>query len=47
MPYPGTRLRAFRIKDELYDAARAKAAEKDEPLSEVVRRKLEEYVAEE
>ena len=41
---PRTPLRSFRIPDELYEAAQAKAAEKGESVSDVVRRALERYV---
>jgi predicted HicB family RNase H-like nuclease len=41
---PKTPLRTFRIADDLYRAAKAKAAKQGETLSEVVRRLLEEYV---
>lgn len=41
---PRTPLRSFRIPDELYEAAQAKAASKDESVSDVVRRALERYV---
>lgn len=41
--YPGTRLRSFRISDDLYVAARAEADRRGEALSEAVRRFLEEY----
>lgn len=41
---PRTPLRSFRIPDELYEAAQAKAADKGESVSDVVRRALERYV---
>ncbi|WP_207573592.1 YlcI/YnfO family protein [Mycolicibacterium bacteremicum] len=41
---PRTPLRSFRIPDELYAAAQAKAEEKGESVSDVVRRALERYV---
>jgi predicted HicB family RNase H-like nuclease len=41
---PRTPLRSFRIPDALYEAAQAKAAEKGESVSDVVRRALERYV---
>lgn len=41
---PKTPLRSFRIPDETYKAAQAKAAEKGESVSDVVRRSLERYV---
>lgn len=36
--------RVVRVSDELWQAAQAKAAEKGETISEVVRRALERYV---
>lgn len=41
---PKTPLRSFRIPDETYKAAQAKAAEKGESVSDVVRKALERYV---
>jgi hypothetical protein len=41
---PRTPMRSFRISKELYEAAKAKAAERGESLSDVVRRALERYV---
>jgi hypothetical protein len=41
---PKTPLRSFRIGDELYEAAQAKAADRGETVSDVVRRALERYV---
>lgn len=41
---PKTPLRSFRIPDEVYRAAQAKAAAKGESVSDVVRRALERYV---
>jgi predicted HicB family RNase H-like nuclease len=41
---PKTPLRSFRIPDEVYKAAQAKAAAKGESVSDVVRRALERYV---
>lgn len=41
---PKTPLRSFRIPDSVYRAAQAKAAEKGETLTDVVRRALERYV---
>lgn len=35
--------KTFRIPDEVYQAAQAKAAERGETLSDVVRRALEQY----
>lgn len=43
-PYKGTALHAFRIPDELWQAARKLAAERGESLSDVVRGALREYV---
>lgn len=42
----GTRLRSLAIEVELWDAAKDKAAERGESLSEVIRRKLREYLDE-
>lgn len=41
---PGTPKRTIRVPNELWDAASAKAAERGEHLSDVVRRALERYV---
>lgn len=41
---PKTPLRAVRISDELWQAAQAKAAEKGETVTDVLRRSLERYV---
>lgn len=41
---PKTPLRSFRIPNEIYKAAQAKAAEKGETVSDVVRKALERYV---
>lgn len=41
---PKTPLRSFRIPDALWAAAKAKADEKGESVSDVVRRALERYV---
>ena len=41
---PKTPLRSFRIPDEVYRAAQAKAAAKGESVSDVVRKALERYV---
>lgn len=43
MPEP-LRARAFRCTDSLWAAALAKAQERDERLSDVIRRALERYV---
>lgn len=40
---PKTPMRSFRIPDDVYDAAKAKAAERGETLTEVVRKALERY----
>ncbi len=42
----GVKLRNVGVDDELWDAAMAKAKERGESLSEVIRRKLREYVEE-
>jgi predicted HicB family RNase H-like nuclease len=39
-----TPIKCFRIPAELYEAAQAKAAERGESVSEVVRKALERYV---
>lgn len=41
---PKTPLRAIRIPDDLWVAAQETAARKDEDVSKVVRRSLENYV---
>lgn len=41
---PKTPLKSFRIPDDLYRAAQAKAAEQGESLSDVVRAALARYV---
>jgi predicted HicB family RNase H-like nuclease len=41
---PKTPQKTFRIPDELYQAAKAKAAENGESVSDVVRAALERYV---
>lgn len=41
---PKTPLHSFRCPDELWDAAKAKADEKGEPLADVLRRALSRYV---
>lgn len=40
---PKTPIRGFRIPDDVYNAAKAKAEEKGETLTEVVRKALERY----
>ena len=44
MPSRGTRIRGFRIPDDLYEAAQAKARARGEDLSSVIRKALERYV---
>lgn len=41
---PGTKGRNVRVPDELWQAATAKAREKGEDVSTVIRRALERYV---
>lgn len=41
---PKTPLKSFRIPDDLYRAAQAKAAERGESVSDVVRAALQRYV---
>ena len=41
---PRTPLKSFRIPQELYERAQARAAERGETVSDVVRRALERYV---
>lgn len=41
---PKTPLKSFRIPEDLYVAAQAKAAERGESVSEIVRAALERYV---
>jgi len=43
-PRPGNPARAIRVEDGLWNAARTKAAENGESVSEVVRKCLEQYV---
>jgi hypothetical protein len=42
----GTSVRNFGCEDDLWEAAKAKATERGESLSEVIRRKLREYADE-
>lgn len=42
----GTTLRNFRAPDALWEAALAVAARRQENLSDVIRKRLEQYVAE-
>jgi len=41
----GTKVRTVRIDDALWEAAQAKAAERDENLSEIIRAALADYVS--
>lgn len=43
-PRYGHPARTIRVPGPLWDAAKAKAGERGEPLSEVIRRALERYV---
>lgn len=43
-PRPGNPARAVRVEDELWEAAKKKAAERGESVSDVIRRALERYV---
>lgn len=43
-PRPGNPARAIRVEDALWKAAQAKATERGETVSDVVRRCLERYV---
>ncbi len=43
-PVKHTPVRAFRIPDDLYEAAKATARERGETITWVVRRALEDYV---
>lgn len=45
MPGKGTTRRSIRVPDELWEAALREASDRDEILSDAVRRMLEEYVA--
>lgn len=40
----GTKVRTVRIDDALWDAAKAKADERGDNLSEILRARLQEYV---
>ncbi|MBN0040193.1 hypothetical protein JN535_08440 [Cellulosimicrobium cellulans] len=40
----GTTLRNVRVADEVWEAAKERAAENDETVSEVIRRALVEYI---
>ena len=41
---PKTPIRSFRIPEDLYEQAKAKAAERGESLTDVVKAALERYV---
>lgn len=41
---PKTPLRAIRVDPELWDAAKRRAAQRDESVSDVIRRALQSYV---
>lgn len=43
-PRPGNPARALRVEDALWKAAQAKAAERGESVSDVLRKCLERYV---
>lgn len=43
-PRPGNPARAVRVEDTLWQAAQAKAADRGETVSDVIRRALERYV---
>ena len=43
-PRPGNPARAVRVEDALWHAAKARAAERGESVSDVIRRALERYV---
>jgi hypothetical protein len=43
-PRPGVTARAVRVPDPLWSAAKTKAEERGESVSEVIRRALERYV---
>jgi predicted HicB family RNase H-like nuclease len=43
-PRPGNPARAVRVEDPLWTAAKAKADERGESVSDVIRRALERYV---
>lgn len=43
-PRAGNPARAVRVEDDLWQAVQAKAAERDETVSDVIRRALERYV---
>lgn len=42
--YKGTTLRAFRVNDELYAAAKQEAAKRGDSLSDIVRNALKAYI---
>ena len=43
-PRPENPARAVRIEDELWEAAKVRAAERGETVSDVIRRALQRYV---
>lgn len=43
MDKPKVSLRSFRVEDEIWEAAQEAAAERDENVSQVLRRALKEY----
>ena len=43
-PRPPRRLRSVKVEDDLWDAAKAKADERGDVLSEVIREALKRYV---
>ena len=43
-PRPGNPARAVRVEDPLWQAAKNRAAERGESVSDVIRRALERYV---
>ena len=44
-PRPGNEARAVRVEQDLWDAAKAKATERGETVSDVIRKALQRYVA--
>lgn len=40
----GTTRRSIRVEDELWDAAQAKATERGDNLSDIIRDKLRDYI---
>lgn len=43
-PGPGVRPRSVKVHDDLWQAVQAKAAERGETVSDVIRRALERYI---